>query len=158
MQKLKDDIALIKPTVFVSVPRLYSRFYDVIKGKFKDLTGLSKRALDHAVNVKLETVTSTGEFNHYVYDTLFFSKTKEALGGNVRWMVSGSAPLLPDVHSFMKVCMSSPLCEGYGQTESTGCSFITEGRDSSVGHVGGPTVFNCLYRLTSSSNWLIYLR
>ena len=33
--KIKDDLALIKPTLFVSVPRLFSRFYDVLQAKFK---------------------------------------------------------------------------------------------------------------------------
>lgn len=37
VQKIKDDLALVKPTVFVSVPRLYSRFYDAIKKKFSEL-------------------------------------------------------------------------------------------------------------------------
>lgn len=33
--KIKDDLALVKPTIFVSVPRLFSRFYDVLQAKFK---------------------------------------------------------------------------------------------------------------------------
>lgn len=49
VQKLKDDLALVKPTVFVSVPRLFSRFHDVIKGKFKDVTGFGKSLVDHAL-------------------------------------------------------------------------------------------------------------
>lgn len=36
--------------------------------------------------------------------------------------------------------MCAPLCEGYGQTESTGAMFITDGNDSKVRHVGGPVV------------------
>ena len=50
-------------------------------------------------------------------------------------MISGSAPLLPDVQNFLKVCMSAPLCEGYGQTESTGAAFITNAKESEVRHV-----------------------
>jgi long-chain acyl-CoA synthetase len=44
-------------------------------------------------------------------------------------MVSGGAPLLPEVQNFLKVCMCAPLCEGYGQTESTGAMFFTDGDD-----------------------------
>lgn len=33
--KIKDDLALVRPTIFVSVPRLFSRFYDVLQAKFK---------------------------------------------------------------------------------------------------------------------------
>ena len=54
-------------------------------------------------------------------------------------MISGSAPLLPEVHKFLKVTMAAPLLEGYGQTESTGASFITFAEDPVLAHVGGPT-------------------
>jgi long-chain acyl-CoA synthetase len=37
VQKLKDDLAIVQPTVFMSVPRLFSRFYDVLQQKFKEL-------------------------------------------------------------------------------------------------------------------------
>lgn len=37
VQKIKDDLAIVQPTVFVSVPRLFSRFYEVLKNKFADL-------------------------------------------------------------------------------------------------------------------------
>lgn len=95
MQKIKDDLALVQPTIFVSVPRLYSRFYDIIKAKFNDLTGVQKALADRAVNVKMEKLIKTGEYTDCIYDQLIFKKTKQALGGNCRLMISGSAPLLP---------------------------------------------------------------
>jgi len=116
VMKLNDDLALVQPTVFVSVPKLYSRFYDVIQAKFKLVQGYTKTALDYALQSKLSTVQSTGQFTHRVYDPLFFNKTKQALGGKCRLMISGSAPLLPDVQNFLKVCISAPILEGYGQT------------------------------------------
>lgn len=61
-------------------------------------------------------------------------------------MISGSAPLLPKVHAFMKVIACAPLIEGYGQTESTGASFVAAGGDPMCGHVGGPTS-NTEYKL-----------
>ena len=56
VQKIKDDLALVKPTIFVSVPRLFSRFHDVIKGKFNDVQGWSKTGLDYALSKKLKNV------------------------------------------------------------------------------------------------------
>jgi long-chain acyl-CoA synthetase len=53
VQKLKDDLAVVKPTIFLSVPRLYSRFYDVLKAKFKELTGWTKTGLEYALKTKL---------------------------------------------------------------------------------------------------------
>ena len=107
--KIKDDLALVKPTIFVSVPRLFSRFYDVLQAKFKEVQGYTKTALDYALSTKLNSVKTTGAYTHRVYDPIFFNKTKQALGGRCRLMISGSAPLLPDVHNFMKVCMCCPL-------------------------------------------------
>jgi long-chain acyl-CoA synthetase len=57
----------------------------------------------------------------------------------VRWMITGSAPISSEVMNFLKVACSCPIIEGYGQTESTGASFVTSFADSSSGHVGGPT-------------------
>lgn len=94
--------------------------------------------MDYAVKTKLNNVTTSGQYTHKIYDPIFFAKTKQALGGRCRLMISGSAPLLPDVHNFMKICMCCPLIEGYGQTESTGAAFITAGNDPITRHVGGP--------------------
>lgn len=107
--KIKDDLALVQPTVFLSVPRLFSRFYDVLQAKFKEVQGYTKTALDYAVRTKLSAVQSSGRFVHKIYDPIFFNKTKQALGGRCRLMVSGSAPLLPDVQNFLKICMCCPL-------------------------------------------------
>lgn len=68
-------------------------------------------------------------------------------------MISGSAPLLPEVQNFLKVCMCAPLIEGYGQTESTGAMLITDFYDPEVRHVGGPTVNPFLPSATSKSSW-----
>ena len=141
VQKIKDDLTLVKPTIFVSVPRLFSRFHDVIKGKFDEIEGWAKTGLNYGLNTKMANVTNNGGVTHRVYDKVFFNKTKQALGGNVRLMVSGSAPLLPDVHRFLRVVMGAPLLEGYGQTESTGGVTVTQAYDPDVGQVGGPAVF-----------------
>ena len=53
VQKLKDDLAVVKPTIFLSVPRLYSRFFEVLKGKFNEISGMTRKALDYALNTKL---------------------------------------------------------------------------------------------------------
>lgn len=149
VQKLKDDLAIVKPTVFLSVPRLFSRFYDVIKAKFNDLQGFTKTAVDYALSTKVENLKSSGTYTHKIYDRVFFNKTKEALGGRVRVMISGSAPLLPEVQNFLKVCMCCPLVEGYGQTETTGAITITDSADPVVRHVGGPIVISHLCRPAS---------
>lgn len=133
-------MALVRPHFFVSVPRLLNRLHDAINNKLNAATGLGKVLVDRALQVKLENLELTGSTTHMVYDPLIFNKTKAVFGGRMRIMISGSAPLLPHVEKFLKVISCTTLVEGYGQTESTGASFITLGCDPVCGHVGGPTV------------------
>ena len=57
-------------------------------------------------------------------DAVVFSKVKARLGGRVRLVCSGSAPLAHHVEEFLKVVMCAPVSQGYGLTETCGSSFI----------------------------------
>ena len=138
VQKLKYDLEDLKPTAFASVPRLYNKFYDVIQNEIKKLHGFKKTLVDKAVSSKLYYLHSGAYYTHKVYDALVFNKMKQAFGGNVHIMVTGSAPISSEVIDFLKICCSCPILEGYGQTESTGASFLTAMNDPLSGHVGGP--------------------
>ena len=61
---------------------------------------------------------------------ILFKKVKALLGGNVRMMLSGGAPLPPQTHRFMNVCFCCPVGQGYGLTESCGAGTVTEGKHS----------------------------
>lgn len=77
---------------------------------------------------------------HAIWDKLIFRVFKQGLGGNVRYMVTASAPIKPEVLDFLKVCFCVPIMEGYGQTE-TAAATITLPHDKETGSVGGP--FEC---------------
>mmetsp|Transcript_42557 Transcript_42557/g.30712 ORF Transcript_42557/g.30712 Transcript_42557/m.30712 type:complete len:84 (+) Transcript_42557:1198-1449(+) len=53
-------------------------------------------------------------------------------------MVTGAAPLAPEVIDFLKICFCAPICEGYGQTETCGGATSTRLEDLTSGTVGGP--------------------
>ena len=76
---------------------------------------------------------------------------RELFGGRVRFMITGSAPINREVIDFMKIAVGCPIYEGYGQTESSGCSFITLKQDPYSGHVGGP-VSNTEFKLIDISD------
>jgi long-chain acyl-CoA synthetase len=138
VQKLKDDLATLKPTVFMSVPRLFNRFHDAMKDGINKLTGIKKSLADRAIEAKLANLRTEAKYTHSVYDALVFKKTKEATGGRCRLMCTGSAPISTEVLDFLKIALCCPIMEGYGQTESTGASFLTAAVDGKSGHVGGP--------------------
>jgi long-chain acyl-CoA synthetase len=87
---------------------------------------------------KLKYLAQGGHYTHSVYDALVFYKMKSLLGGRVRIMITGSAPISSDVLNFLKVCFCAPICEGYGLTESSAAACLTSSFDPVAGHVGGP--------------------
>ena len=122
--KLVEDIGILKPSVFPSVPRLYNKIYGKIKDGFGKKTGLIRWLADKAVESKLETLKSGGGLDHAFYDAIVFKKIRNLLGGNVRIMITGSAPIAGDVLDFLKICFSCPIAEGYGLTETCAGSVI----------------------------------
>jgi len=75
---------------------------------------------------------------HCFYDKLVFKKVRAILGGNVKVMLTGSAPIDGKVLKFLKTCFCVPIIEGYGMTETCAGSLITHAYDPEIGHVGGP--------------------
>jgi len=143
--KLKDDLQAFKPTIFVSVPRLFSRFYDVIKDQIDKLQGMKKTLALKGIAVKMENLKKKGEYKHVIFDAAF-KKMKDALGGRVKLCVSGSAPISPDVADFLKICFSCPVLEGYGSTETCSGIFCQHPDDTIAGTVGGP-IGSCEFKL-----------
>ena len=73
------------------------------------------------------------------YDGLVFKKIAKLLGGKVKLMTTGSAPIDKNVIDFLKVCFCCPIVEGYGLTETATAGAVTDMADKVTGHVGGPT-------------------
>ncbi|KAJ0253788.1 Long chain acyl-CoA synthetase 7 [Hirschfeldia incana] len=137
IMKLMDDLAVLRPTVFCSVPRLYNRVYDGITSAVKS-SGVTKRRLFQIAFHSKKKAILNGRSPSPLWDKLVFNKIKEKLGGRVRFMGSGASPLSPDVMDFLRVCFGCSVREGYGMTE-TSCviSSMDEG-DNISGHVGSP--------------------
>jgi len=138
VQRLKEDLQELQPTFFISVPRLYGRFYDKMQEGLNNLTGMKKSLATKAVKTKLENLQTHGALQHGLYDSLVFKKMKDAMGGKVKYMLSGSAPIEPAIQNFLRIALGVPFVEGYGQTETCAASFISRIDVPSFGHVGGP--------------------
>uniref|UniRef100_A0A8C1SEB8 Arachidonate--CoA ligase n=1 Tax=Cyprinus carpio TaxID=7962 RepID=A0A8C1SEB8_CYPCA len=129
---LMDDIKTLKPTFFPVVPRLLNRIYDKV-------SATRQRAILHyAVRRKQAELSSGVVRNNSLWDRLIFNKIQASLGGNLRFILTASAPISPTVLSFLRATLGCLIFEGYGQTECTaGCTFSMPG-DWSAGHVGAP--------------------
>jgi long-chain acyl-CoA synthetase len=136
--KIVEDCQELKPTVFVSVPRLYNRIYDKVIAGAEAAGGLKKKLFYMALNTKLERVRKDGTVTHPLWDKIVFAKARNILGGQIKLMLTGAAPISAHVHDALKCIFCVPIAEGYGMTESCGASCISSPDDNHTGHVGGP--------------------
>ena len=73
-----------------------------------------------------------------IMDMIVFRKIRILLGGKMRLMLAGGAPLSKEVHDFMRVCLGSTLLQGYGLTEVTACATLMAMDDLGTELVGTP--------------------
>lgn len=140
--KLLEDIQSLRPTLFIAVPRLLNRVYDKIMAGVGNTSGISKFLFNYAYQTKAANLQSSGTFDHWLWDRLVFSKIRNRLGGRVTAILSGSAPLSPDVMDFLRICFSCEVYEGYGQTETSAGSTLSVRGDWTSGQIGVPVPSN----------------
>lgn len=138
IMKLKEDLQQLRPTIMCAVPRMLNRFHDVIKNGLQAAEGIKKSLAERAINTKRENLHDGGSYTHAFYDKLVFSKMRAALGGRVKIMLCGGAPLSPEIGEFLKIVFCCPIVEGYGLTETCACTTIQRPEDAKSGNVGGP--------------------
>ncbi|XP_014386892.1 PREDICTED: long-chain-fatty-acid--CoA ligase 1 isoform X3 [Myotis brandtii] len=139
---LMDDLKVLQPTIFPVVPRLLNRMFDRIFGQAN--TALKRWLLDFASKRKEAELRSCIIRNNSLWDKLIFRKIQSNLGGKVRLMITGAAPVSATVLTFLRAALGCQFYEGYGQTECTaGCSLTIPG-DWTAGHVGAPMPCNLI--------------
>jgi long-chain acyl-CoA synthetase len=123
IETIADNLKEIKPNVMTAVPRLLEKVYDKIYARGGELSGIKKTLFYWAVNIGLqyEPYGQNGawyEFKLKIAKKLILSKWKEALGGNLEQICSGSAPLQPRLARVFTAA-GMTLVEGYGLTETS---------------------------------------
>lgn len=162
---LVDDLKLLKPTGFNSVPRLYNRFGTVIKASTVDAPGFKGTLSRHIIESKLASMKlppGKATNKHMLYDRIWTPKVASALGlQRARSMVTGSAPIDPSLQQFLRAVFAINFAQGYGLTETYSVSLGQMEGDFSAGNCGSfaPTVEGCLesvpdmdYLVTDSPN------
>ncbi|XP_029364143.1 long-chain-fatty-acid--CoA ligase 1a isoform X1 [Echeneis naucrates] len=137
---LMDDLKTLKPTVFPVVPRLLNRMFDKVFSQAN--TPMKKWLLDFAFRRKEAELKNGVVRKDSMWDKLIFKKVQASLGGRVRLVITGAAPVSPTILTFLRAALGCQFYEGYGQTECTaGCSISMPG-DWTAGHVGPPLPCN----------------
>ena len=123
LETIGENLKEVKPNAMTAVPRLLEKVYDKIYSKGQELKGIKRKLFYWAVNLGLsyEPYGKNGfwyEFKLKIARKLIFSKWKEALGGNLTHISSGSAPLQPRIARIFSAA-GMTVAEGYGLTETS---------------------------------------
>uniref|UniRef100_A0A3Q4FY95 Arachidonate--CoA ligase n=1 Tax=Neolamprologus brichardi TaxID=32507 RepID=A0A3Q4FY95_NEOBR len=140
IRRLSDDMKALKPTVFAVVPRLLNRMYDKIFGLAN--SPWKRWLLEFAFKRKHSEIMKGIIRKDSIWDKLIFNRVQASLGGCVRLMITGAAPISPAVLTFLRAALGCQFYEGYGQTECTAGCTVTMPGDCTAGHVGAPLPCN----------------
>ena len=138
VRNLVEDAQLCRPTIMTSVPRVFQRIYGEIKKNLEKENKLTQAIFNMAINLKIKDFNKTGILTNPFLDALIFRKIRNILGGRMRFMLVGSAPMDPDLLSFLQCAFSCKIVEGYGQTEDCAGVLISSQYDRICQHLGGP--------------------
>lgn len=142
---LVDDMKELKPTIFCTVPRLLNRIYSKINDNLEKASPIKKAIFKYSFAQKEKEVLAGVVRHDSIYDYAF-KQIRSSLGGCVKILISGSAPISAEVLHFMRVCTGCFVMEGYGATETGGACGVQIPGETTVGNVGPP--FLCsMYKL-----------
>jgi long-chain acyl-CoA synthetase len=144
IERVPVQLTEIRPTIMVSVPRLYERSYIKIISKIRQESGAKRRLFEWGLRVgrKVREAewqgSSAGAFSRGQYAVAkarIFSKVMERLGGRLRFSISGGAPLSREVAEFFDI-VGLPILQGYGLTETSPVIAANRLEANRIGSVG----------------------
>lgn len=140
------NIPEVRPTILVSVPRIYEKIYTKMLSNVEASSPTKRKLFYWATDVgrivarhrsARETIPLLTQLQYQVADKLVFSKVRERMGGRIRLTISGGAPLAPELNEFFHAC-GIKILEGYGLTETTAAVSANQPDDYCFGSVGKP--------------------
>ena len=132
-----------QPTFLLAVPRVFEKVYNgaqqkaIGDGKGRIFATATQVAIEYSEAVENGHVGLSLRIKHALFDRLVFGKLRTAMGGNLRWAVSGGAPLGARLGHFFRG-IGVTILEGYGLTETTAASTVNRPSAIHVGSVGQP--------------------
>ncbi|GMH22646.1 hypothetical protein Nepgr_024489 [Nepenthes gracilis] len=138
---LVEDIGELKPTIFCAVPRVLDRIYSGLQQKLASGGWLKHAVFNFAYNYKFGNMKKGSLHSEAapIFDKIVFNKVKQGLGGRVRLILSGAAPLATHVETFLRVVTCAYVLQGYGLTETCAGTFVSLPNElQMLGTVGPP--------------------
>jgi long-chain acyl-CoA synthetase len=146
IEKIIDNLSIVKPTIMIAVPRIFEKVYSKIMDTVEDGSYIKTKLFRWAVNVSNEYYSyiekdkappSQLQLQRNLAYKIVFSKIYKRFGGRIRFFVSGGAPLATEIISFLRNANLSIL-EGYGLTETIAPCIVNPISKQIIGTVGLP--------------------
>ena len=148
IDRLVENMGTIRPTFMAAVPRVFEKVYNKVVAGANEAGGLKLRIFQWAMKqgYAVSAIRQEGgepwgllALKYAVADRLVFSKLRQTFGGNLRFFISGGAPLSKDIAEFFHAA-GIHILEGYGLTESCAASFVNRPEAYKFGTVGPPLI------------------
>lgn len=136
MQGTEGDAKTAQPTVMNTVPLVLDRIIKGISAKVEKQGWLKATMFNKAVKNKKRLANIP--FTSYVLDRMMFNRVKAELGGHLRRILCGGAPLSPETHKIIKAIFGVTLQVGYASTETASSTTGMDMDDDLIGHCGAP--------------------
>ncbi len=142
---LVGDMTTIRPTFLVGVPRIFEKIFNASQQKAHAASSTKGRIFERAAKVAIEYGRATHDsgpspwlkVQHALFDRLVYSKIRTAMGGNLRYAITGGASLGERL-GFFFAGMGLTVMEGYGLTETTASGTFNRAENPRIGSVGQP--------------------
>ena len=143
IKDLLPGLASFQPTFLLAVPRVFEKIYNasqqkaVAAGKGKIFDTAAHTAIEYSEALDEGGPGLVLKLKHAVFDKLVYSKLRHAMGGNMRWAVSGGGPLGARLGHFFRG-INVTILEGYGLTETAAATTVNRPSAIRIGSVGQP--------------------
>jgi len=132
----KGDASVLQPTIMFCVPLILDRIFKGVTDNIRKKGEFVTQLMDLCIKYKTEC-SRKGQVTP-ILDRLIFRSVRMLVGGRVRAILSGGAPLSEDTHDYLRNVLGVILLQGYGLTETNACATVMSCKENSVGRVGPP--------------------
>ena len=143
IKELLPGLQSFQPTFLLAVPRVFEKIYNssqqkaVADGKGNIFNTAAQVAIDYSKAMDTGGAGFVLKIKHAIFDKLVYSKLRAAMGGKMRWTVSGGAPLGSRLGHFFRG-INVTILEGYGLTETSAATTVNRPSALRIGSVGQP--------------------
>lgn len=129
IKQLSNNLKEVRPTIMISVPRIFEKFHDAVWDKINSSSSFNKKIFKWALR------KTPGSLSYRIADLFVFKKVRQQLGGKLRLTISGGASLNENIGRFF-LKMGIIILEGYGLTETSPVICANQEHDFKFGTVG----------------------